>query len=842
MASVGQRISFLKILYDFKVNQGIPIAQDDYVPESVTRRTEPRHAYGPWATNARLTDEIHRIATIIKDRDMTVKNLSTELTRVSDEMAQLKRELEPVWKLVAEYKNFKVDKKKSNDNKASLPNLKAISGALSGSTSATSLRRSQSAKLMKSTSLESLSLKPTTTNSPTSPLNSSPFPMVVDAENNTTLRLYADGLPGHETESFKGFRVGWTDSCRQLLPVALKKYKIFHEQRQYAIFLRSNNTERCLRFDERPMAIQKHLLEAGEIPRFLLKHIKQQPNYPIRSAASIAAGSTPTSSLQSIPISSASFLHDSLLAVKSPVSITPLSQSPTNTSNAGVSIAIYEYSAEREDELNVHIGDRFMKLHSETGWCVVERGDGRRGWVPEGCLLSENEEEGDAMEVLPRVGKALDDYAPMSPNELSVKRGEVLTCVKKYRHWVLAESNGHRGWLPSCYVSSSSSDTQSEESESGHEIVALPSSEDLTTSMEKPSSSMRSTEVLQTVNEDDPAPVTTPTQTNPHTLFSNPATPTQSSAQYYRSMETATVKRAPSSRDTGLEISSGAGSAAAILSPGSEISAAMSKLDNLLDSLRSMGDDTQVASPVASSFYSPISPAPTSAPHRDLPEPPKADEATAPADRLETALLAIQTQLSRLEAVSETTVRQSVVTLYQPNAKGTSDTEHNHYRNEEQKKIDQAVLDLASAQSLLTTIISLLNQQPFTPERLLQICSTLEETAESSRSKIVDLASATTSPKIITASLDSNTHSTEEETIRQQQREQEDVKAYNRGQILQASIDDVYAGLAMVYNLLEEDGRISRSRSHSVTLGHGSARTSMTTKATLANAHANYHA
>lgn len=35
--SVGQRISFLKILYEYKINHGMPIGPDDYIPESVLK-------------------------------------------------------------------------------------------------------------------------------------------------------------------------------------------------------------------------------------------------------------------------------------------------------------------------------------------------------------------------------------------------------------------------------------------------------------------------------------------------------------------------------------------------------------------------------------------------------------------------------------------------------------------------------------------------------------------------------------------------------------------------------------------------------------------------------------
>ena len=278
----------------------------------------------------------------------------------------------------------------------------------------------------------------------------------------------------------------------------MKKYKIFHDQRQYAIFVRSNGIERCLRFDEKPMLLQKQLLEAGESPKFLLKHIKQQATVPSRSAASIAGSATTSShfstgtqlsdllphALQQMQPSQSP--HDSLIAIKSPVISTIIKPLPESA------VAIYEYKAERDDELDVHIGDRFIILHNESGWCIVERAEEHaRGWVPQGCLLNETEQDGiqsdgtnsallSASE-LPRIGIALDDYLRMSPNEMNVKRGDVLMVQKRYRHWVLAENGGRRGWIPSCYVSSSGDANfgAEEEAPSTHEIVALPSAEEL---------------------------------------------------------------------------------------------------------------------------------------------------------------------------------------------------------------------------------------------------------------------------------------------------------------------------------------------------------------------------
>ncbi|KAJ1530012.1 Adaptor for signal transduction, partial [Nowakowskiella sp. JEL0078] len=143
-------------------------------------------------------------------------------------------------------------------------------------------------------------------------------------------------------------------------------------------------------------------------------------------------------------------------------------------------VAIYEYRADREDELDIVIGEKFKILGRETGWCVVER-NGRRGWVPAGCLMENIDEELDDQSKPgvvvgenydPQKGIVLYDYDSQSQNELSITKGTTLLITKKYEHWVLAEINNKKGWVPSCYVSMNDDKNQQsvkkiEESKSG---------------------------------------------------------------------------------------------------------------------------------------------------------------------------------------------------------------------------------------------------------------------------------------------------------------------------------------------------------------------------------------
>jgi hypothetical protein len=113
--------------------------------------------------------------------------------------------------------------------------------------------------------------------------------------------------------------------------------------------------------------------------------------------------------------------------------------------------AIFEYKAEREDELDVNIGDSFIIMDTNTtGWWVVEK-NGKTGW---GCLMENNQKtEADPDADAPIEGTVLHDYEAIGVNELSIKKGDLVLVHKTYQHWLLADCDEKQGWVPSCYVS-----------------------------------------------------------------------------------------------------------------------------------------------------------------------------------------------------------------------------------------------------------------------------------------------------------------------------------------------------------------------------------------------------
>lgn len=85
-------------------------------------------------------------------------------------------------------------------------------------------------------------------------------------------------------ESFKSFRVGLDDPCYQVLRAALRKYKIQTDWREYSLFICyadqgnglrqmtcSNNKERCLSLDEKPLLIFQQLQREHKNPVFMLR-------------------------------------------------------------------------------------------------------------------------------------------------------------------------------------------------------------------------------------------------------------------------------------------------------------------------------------------------------------------------------------------------------------------------------------------------------------------------------------------------------------------------------------------------------------------------------------------
>lgn len=90
-------------------------------------------------------------------------------------------------------------------------------------------------------------------------------------------------------EIFKSFRVSWEDPCYKVLPAALKKYQIYSDPKNYALYIVYGDQERCLALDEKPLLLFKQLEKEGRKPMFMLRKIHQDnPGYVSGSAPNSA--------------------------------------------------------------------------------------------------------------------------------------------------------------------------------------------------------------------------------------------------------------------------------------------------------------------------------------------------------------------------------------------------------------------------------------------------------------------------------------------------------------------------------------------------------------------------
>ncbi|KAI9102030.1 hypothetical protein DFS34DRAFT_647813 [Phlyctochytrium arcticum] len=399
--SVGHRISLLRSIYNHKISFGLPFESDDYIPESVTSLP---------ANLAKDPEDINRLRMTVKDQDSIISRLSRDIEQLTFDLNKMRDDLSPVWAMVREYEEFEQKKKsgRSDSKKLKLTSSHKSSSKTSAKVGPVIIREDSASPDPAGSSLATSRIPRT------------------QRGNVSAMRIYTDRQMNRESEPFKTVQVSILDTCAEILPEILRRYKIRNDWQQYALFMRHNGTERCLSFDEKPLALLQELTDDMGAPTFTFKHIKQIT-------------------------SPASRLSDSSAAKRSSV-IDNGSRGDTSMTNA---VAVYEYQATLDDEVDVAIGDRFRIVQREQGWCIVEK-DGKLGWVPEGCLAqTEGDDVRESEEPVTSTqhGVVLYDYTKISPNELSIKKGDHLLIRNKYEHWLLAVCQGDSGWVPSCYVS-----------------------------------------------------------------------------------------------------------------------------------------------------------------------------------------------------------------------------------------------------------------------------------------------------------------------------------------------------------------------------------------------------
>lgn len=220
------------------------------------------------------------------------------------------------------------------------------------------------------------------------------------------------------------------DPASVVLRAALERYQVREDWRAYALFCTSGELERCIAYDEKPLALYANAREQGQPMTFAVRAAREIESpevvaqrkfaarrselytnkpVPMRSRASelpgVCAVNTWQRQLESVGANVEEALR--LAVVHGPASQAPLPP----MSKVTFAVAIYPYESDRDDEFDIQAGDTFIVLSKTKGWWTLRRdsladghGDvylpdceqvgfrGARaelwtGWVPAGCLL-----------------------------------------------------------------------------------------------------------------------------------------------------------------------------------------------------------------------------------------------------------------------------------------------------------------------------------------------------------------------------------------------------------------------------------------------------------------------
>jgi len=140
--------------------------------------------------------------------------------------------------------------------------------------------------------------------------------------------------------------------------------------------------------------------------------------------------------------------HVSVKGSKAPSMISEQSgQCENDLTEPKYATALYAYEATCVGELSIEQGERITIISMNTGSEQWWKGQGKKGTgqFPANYVELETKERYQV--------KALYDYAPTSPGDLSFKTGDVVTVYKSTdQSWWEGEMNGKIGTFPATYV------------------------------------------------------------------------------------------------------------------------------------------------------------------------------------------------------------------------------------------------------------------------------------------------------------------------------------------------------------------------------------------------------
>lgn len=428
--SAGHRLDLLRAIYRLKVENGVAIEPEHYVPNSEAIEDV-------FSDNTPLG----RLMQLISNQNERIKCLEQEVQRLQSGVVQLEEHI--LDKPIRNGAMGGSSLQKQPSLKWAVYNGKTVkSPTWTEESSALSLQPQDSPRVSPQSleydsshpSLASLRPPPppkggdpidlggntfrSYSTEPSGPADRSAQSSRSQSNGSGSADAQRDGRPraGEDrSDMLQSFKVSLDDPCSKVLPAALKKYRITDDWRMYALFICYGTTERCLSLDEKPLLLFKKLKDAGKNPVFMLRHVRD-----IRAPISVAQGkqaekkgrNEPTDQTQNGQTKRTEKVANAPHArpVDGDRSRTATETSVTNSTGNGpghtdavilwngvsYAIAIYPYGADYDDEYDVTVGAMFVVLRRSKGWWEVQRdptGSGtvddraRRCWVPAGCLL-----------------------------------------------------------------------------------------------------------------------------------------------------------------------------------------------------------------------------------------------------------------------------------------------------------------------------------------------------------------------------------------------------------------------------------------------------------------------
>ena len=465
ISSVGHRMTLLTHIYELKQQHQVPMDQDDWVPQNMTfiAPAKPEPVPAPMDHAAQL-----------RQRDEHIEMLENYILRINSEMQYMRDSL----------------------GRLAMPSV-SLPGALGGVPLAGGLiGAGHSAQQMNypvaatremashSTSHSHYAL-PGTTGTPdigaapfapratppllgSRPVVASPVPT---AFGNTESPGGASNIPGDHAplQSFVNQDLSPIDdavgqllrstghivtaaadntlitsdmSCATLLVLSLRRHGVSEDYSVFVLFIAFSDTERSVSYDERPLLLFRRLRDAGQNPRFVVRHMRE-----VRSPIDLAhsklqqrhserhVAKNEALRLRAVLVDTDVQSHDQRVfsvshwlrqpsfsgslgeeALRRAKVMGPGAQLPS-VQSVTYAVAVYPYESDRDDEYDVATGDTFLVLSKSKGWCTVRRdsvADGRgdvfmpivrpstdptlsqgrvplaeiwTGWVPAGCLL-----------------------------------------------------------------------------------------------------------------------------------------------------------------------------------------------------------------------------------------------------------------------------------------------------------------------------------------------------------------------------------------------------------------------------------------------------------------------